>query len=117
MDYKVLVDGSEIATGATTERIAVSAHSTATITLPINADARQALGNGGLGALGGFALGLADRDHQPTRVTIALRPSVKFLGATFKKADYVTVDKYVSARQLLRERVARRDSVGTAPRP
>jgi len=117
LDYKILVDGSEIATGATTERIAVPARSTATVTLPINADARQALDGGGLGALGGFALGLADRARQPTRVTIALRPSVKFLGATFKKADYITVDKYVSARQVLRERAARRDSVSTAPRP
>ena len=43
--------------------------------------------NGGAEALGGFALGLADRNRQPTRLTIAVRPSVKFLGATFKKAD------------------------------
>lgn len=114
LDYKILVDGSELATGATTERIAVPGHSTATVTVPINADARQALRNGGAEALGGFALGLADRNRQPTRLTIAVRPSVKFLGATFKKADYITVDKYVSAQQVLNG--ARRDSLG-APRP
>lgn len=109
LDYKVLVDGSELATGATTERLEVPGRSTATVTLPITADARQLLRNGGAEALSGFALGLADRNRQPTRVTIAVRPSVKFLGATFKKADYITVDKYVTARQVLDG--TRRDSL------
>ena len=114
LDYKILIDGNELATGATTQRLTVSGHSTNTLTLPITADARQALRNGGAEALGGFALGLADRNRQPTRVTIAVRPSVKFLGATFRKPDYITVDKYVTAREVLGG--VRRDSLA-APRP
>lgn len=113
LDYKILVDGNELATGATTERLEVPGNSTATVTVPIKTDARQAIRNGGAEALGGFALGLADRNRQPTRVTIAVRPSVKFLGATIKKSDYITVDKYVTARQVLDSRNAglRADSV------
>lgn len=114
LDYKILLDGSEVATGATTERIEVGPNSTAVASIPVNADVRQAVANGGGEALGNFALGLADRSRQPTRVTIALRPSVKFLGATIKSPDYITVDKDVTARQLLDQRRARPDSVSTA---
>ena len=76
-----------MATGATTQRVEAASNSTALVTLPINADVRKAVANDGLASVGNFALGLADRSRQPTRVTIAVRPSVKFLGATFKKAD------------------------------
>ena len=114
LDYRILLDGSEVATGATTERIEVPAHSTATATVPVNADVRRAVANGGGEALGNFALGLADRNRQPTRVSIAIRPSVKFLGRTIKSPDYITVDKDVTARQLLNNRAVRRDSAGTA---
>lgn len=116
LNYKVLVDGREVATGATTQRLEVPAHSTANVTLPITADARQVLANGGAQALGDFALGLADRNRQPTRVTFAVRPSVKFLGATIKSPNYFTIDKDVTARQLLNDRATRRDSLG-APWP
>ena len=113
LDYKILLDGKEVATGATTERIAVPGHSTAIATVPINADVRQAVANGGLEAVGNFALGLADRNRQPTRISIAIRPSVKFLGATFKKSGYITVDKDVTARELLTNHAIRPDSAGT----
>ena len=114
LDYKVLLDGKELATGAITERLEVPANSTATVTVPVSAEAHQLVRDGGAEALGGFALGLADRDRQPSRITIAVRPSVKFLGATFKKSDYVTVDKYITARQLLNNSAPQRDSLGAA---
>ena len=117
LDYKVLVDGSEIATGATTQRIEVPANGTATLTLPLTADARQVVANGGAEALGGFALGLADRTRQPTRVTIAVRPSVRFLGGTFKSPNYLTIDQDVTARQLLNGRGTRPDSSRGPARP
>ena len=52
-----MVDGNEIATGATTERIEVAARGTAVAAVPVNADVRQALANGGLEPVGSFALG------------------------------------------------------------
>ena len=113
LDYKILLDGNEVATGATTQRIEVPGNSTATVTLPVNADVRKAVAGGGGEALGNFALGLADRTRQPTRVTIALRPTVNFLGRAIKSADYITVDKDVTARQLLNGRTTGRDSLGT----
>lgn len=113
LDYKVLADNNEIATGATTRRIEVPANSTAAVTLPITTDARKVVADGGAEALGDFALGLADRDRQPTRVTIAVRPSGKFLGGTIKSPDYITVDQDVTARQLLNDRATRRDLPGT----
>jgi len=114
LDYKILLDGNEVATGATAQRIEVAPNGTAVASIPVNADVRKALANGGGEALGNFALGLADRNRQPTRVTIAIRPSVKFLGTTIKSPDYVTVDKDVTARQLLNDRATRRDSLGTS---
>ncbi len=117
LDYRILVDGNEIATGATAQRIEVGPNSTATVAVPVNADVRKTLATGGLESVGNFALGLADRNRQPTRLAIAVRPSVKFLGTTFKKADYITIDKDVTARQVLDARRARRDSLAAAPRP
>ncbi|GAA4051492.1 hypothetical protein GCM10022409_42880 [Hymenobacter glaciei] len=112
LDYKILLDGNEVASGATTERIEVGPNSTAVASVPVTADVRRALTNGGGEALGNFALGLADRNRQPSRVSIAIRPSVRFLGSTIKSPDYITIDKDVSAQQLLN----RRDSLA-APRP
>lgn len=113
LDYKILLDGNEVATGATTQRIEVPGNGgTALVTVPVNADVRKAAANGGGEALGNFALGLADRDRQPTRVSIAIRPTVNFMGRAIKSPDYITVDKTVTARQLLNDRATRRDSLG-----
>ena len=114
LDYKILLDGNEVATGATTQRIEVPGNSTALVTVPVNADVRRAVADGGGEALGNFALGLADRSRQPTRFTIAIRPTVNFLGRSFKSPNYTTVDKDVTARQLLNDRATRRDSLGRA---
>lgn len=111
LDYKVMVDGSEIANGATTQRIEVPANSTAVVTVPVNSDVHKFVSGGGLESVGNFALGLADRNRQPTRVTIAVRPSIKFLGATIKKPGYITIDKDVTARELLNDRTNRADSL------
>ncbi|WP_125917039.1 LEA type 2 family protein [Hymenobacter coccineus] len=116
LEYKVLLDGNEVATGATTQRIEVGPNSTAIATVPVNADVRKAIADGGLESVGNFALGLADRNRQPTRVTIAIRPTVKILGTTVKRPGYITVEKDVTARQLINERTTRPDSLG-APRP
>ena len=111
LDYKVMVDGNEIANGATTQRIEVPANSTAVVTIPVNSDVHKFVSSGGLESVGNFALGLADRNRQPTRVTIAVRPSIKFLGATIKKPGYITIDKDVTARELLNNRANRADSL------
>lgn len=116
LDYKIMLDGNEVATGATTQRIEVGPNSTAIATVPVNADVRKAIADGGLESIGNFALGLADRSRQPTRVTIAIRPTVKILGATIKRPDYITIEKDVTARQLINERATRPDSLKT-PRP
>ena len=60
--------------------------------------------------MGSFALGLAARNRRPTRVRVAIRPSVKFMGPTIKSPNYIIVDKDVTARQLRNDRAARRDS-------
>ncbi|TPG63058.1 LEA type 2 family protein [Hymenobacter nivis] len=116
LDYKIMLDGNEVATGATTQRIEVGPNSTAIATVPVNADVRKAIADGGLESVGNFALGLADRNRQPTRVTIAIRPTVKIFGTTIKRPGYITVEKDVTARQLINERATRPDSL-RAPRP
>ena len=98
-----MVDGNEIATGATTERIEVAARGTAVAAVPVSADGRQALANGGLESVGSFALGLAARNRQPTRVRVAIRSSVKFMEATIKSPNYIIADKDVTARQFLND--------------
>ena len=75
-DYIALIDGKEVAKGHTNQRIEVPANGGIT-TAPIQVESnlRQALGEQSGESLANFALGLADRDRQPLRFTLKLKPT------------------------------------------
>lgn len=108
LDYIALLDGKQVATGRTTQRIEVAGNgglAVAPVTLESNL--RQALGEQTAGALAGFALGLADRDRAPMRLTLRLRPTfITSGGRRIAPAGYVNVEKEFSAQQV-REAVSR----------
>ena len=111
LSYRVRLDGHEVATGATIQRLEVPANSTVVVQVPVNTDVRPFIRNSRPGAVGDFALGLTDRQRQRRRLHLAVRPSVRFLGTLIQSPDYLTVDQDVSAEELLEQRNAQPDSI------
>lgn len=116
LDYIALLDGKQVATGRTTQRIEVAPNggvTTAPVTLESNL--RDAIGDQTDESLANFALGLADGNRQPVRLTLRLKPTfITNSGRRISPGGYVTVDKEFKASDLL-DAAARRDSVKTRP--
>ena len=116
LDYIALLDGKQVATGRTTQRIEVAPNggvTTAPVTLESNL--RDAIGDQTDESLANFALGLADGDRQPVRLTLRLKPTfITNSGRRISPGGYVTVDKEFKATDLL-DAAARRDSVKSRP--
>ena len=115
LDYIALLDGKQVATGHTTQRIEVAPKgglTTAPVTLESNLC--DAIGDQTDASLANFALGLADGNRQPVRLTLRLKPTfITSSGRRISPGGYITVDKEFRATDLLDD--ARRDSVGRRP--
>ncbi|QKG56003.1 LEA type 2 family protein [Hymenobacter sp. BRD128] len=111
-DYIALIDGKEVAKGHTTQRIEVPANGGVT-TAPIQVESnlRQVLGDQTGESLANFALGLTDRDRQPLRFTLKLKPTfITSSGRRISPPGYSTVEKEFTPAQAL-DAVSRPDSV------
>jgi hypothetical protein len=111
-DYITLIDGKEVAKGHTNQRIEVPANGGLT-TAPIQVEGnlRQVLGEKSGESLADFALGLTDRDRQPLRFTLKLKPTfITSSGKRISPPGYSTVEKEFTAAQAL-DAVSRPDSV------
>lgn len=111
-DYIALLDGQQVAAGHTNQRIEVPGNGgVATAPVEVQSNLRQALGEQSGESLANFALGLADRDRQPMRLTIKLKPTfITSSGRRISAPSYSTVEKEFTARQAL-DAVSRPDSV------
>ena len=116
LDYIALLDGKQVATGHTTERIEVPANGgVAVAPITLESNLREALGTQAGEAVANFALGLADRDRQPTRLTLRLKPTfVTSSGRRISPGNYVEVNKDFTARQV-RDALGQRDSLKRRP--
>lgn len=111
-DYIALIDGKEVAKGHTNQRIEVPANG-GLVTAPVvvTSDLRKALGEKTGESLADFALGLTDRDRQPLRFTLKLKPTfITSSGKRISPPGYSTVEKEFTAAQAL-DAVSRPDSV------
>ena len=116
LDYIALIDGKQVATGRTTERIEVAPNGGVAIApVTMASNLRETLGEQSGESLTSFVLGLADRDKQPLRVTLRLKPSfVTSKGRRISPPGYINVDKDFTASQVL-DAVHKRDSVKNRP--
>ncbi len=111
-DYIALIDGKEVAKGHTNQRIEVPANG-GLVTAPIlvESDLRKTLGQQSGESLANFALGLTDRDRQPLRFTLKLKPTfITSSGKRISPPGYTNVEKEFTATQAL-DAVSRPDSV------
>ncbi|RZK28643.1 MAG: hypothetical protein EOO63_10785, partial [Hymenobacter sp.] len=75
-DYIALIDDKEVAKGHTNQRIEVPANGgLVTAPVEIQSDLNKVLGKQSGESLANFALGLTDRDRQPLRFTLKLKPT------------------------------------------
>ncbi|MDB5267957.1 MAG: hypothetical protein JWP58_997 [Hymenobacter sp.] len=115
-DYIALLDGKEVAKGRTTQRIEVPANGgVATAPITLESNLRDAVGDQTEESLANFALGLADGDRQPVRLTLRLKPTfITNSGRRISPGGYTTVDKEFRAADLI-DAAARRDSAKARP--
>ena len=115
-DYIALIDGKQVATGHTNQRIEVAPNGgVTTAPIELQSNLRDAVGDQTEESLANFALGLADGDRQPVRLTLRLKPTfITKSGRRISPGGYVTVDKEFRATDLL-DAAARRDSVSSRP--
>jgi hypothetical protein len=120
-DYIALIDDKEVAKGHTNQRIEVPANGgVATAPMLVESDLRKAMGEQSGESLASFALGLTDRDRQPLRFTLKLKPTfITSSGKRISPPGYSKVEKEFTPAQAL-DAVSRPDAAPTpppAPRP
>jgi hypothetical protein len=111
-DYIALIDGKEVAKGHTNQRIEVPANGgLVTAPIEVQSNLREAFGEQSGESLANFALGLTDRDHEPLRFTLQLKPTfVTSSGKRISPPGYSKVEKEFTPAQAL-DAVSRPDSV------
>ncbi|WP_375435945.1 hypothetical protein [uncultured Hymenobacter sp.] len=116
LDYIALIDGKQVATGRTTERIEVSPNGgVALAPITLESNLRDALGEQSGESLANFAFGLADRSQEPMRLTLRLKPTfITSGGRSISPTGYINVNKEFTARQALNA-VDQRDSLKRRP--
>lgn len=124
-DYIALIDDKEVAKGHTNQRIEVPANGGVVMApVEIQSDLRKALGEQSGESLANFALGLTDRDRQPLRFTLKLKPTfITSSGKRISPPGYSKVEKEFTPAQAL-DAVSRPDvtpppppAPGTTPAP
>jgi hypothetical protein len=110
-DYIALIDGKEVAKGHTNQRIEVPANgSPVTAPILVESDLRKTLGEQSGESLANFALGLTDRDREPLRFTLKLKPTfITSSGKRISPPGYSNVEKEFTPAQAL-DAVSRPDS-------
>ncbi|WP_324677181.1 LEA type 2 family protein [Hymenobacter sp. GOD-10R] len=116
LDYIALIDGKQVATGHTTERIEVAPNGgLATVPVTLESNLHEALGKESGASLTDLVLGLANQDQQPMRLTLRLRPTfITSNGRRISPTGYINVNKDFTAREAL-DAVQHRDSLNQRP--
>ena len=111
-DYLAYIDGKEVAKGHTSQRIEVPANGgVAMAPVLVESNLRDAFGQQSGESLANFALGLTDRDKEPLRFTLKLKPTfITSSGKRISPPGYSKVEKEFTAAQAL-DAVSRPDSV------
>jgi hypothetical protein len=115
-DYLAYIDGKEVAKGHTSQRIEVPANGgVAMAPVLVESNLRDAFGSQSGESLANFALGLTDRDREPLRFTLKLKPTfITSSGKRISPPGYSKVEKEFTPAQVL-DAVNRPDAMPTPP--
>jgi len=115
-DYIALIDDKEVAKGHTNQRIEVPANGgVAMAPIEVQSDLRKVMGEQSGESLANFALGLTDRDREPLRFTLKLKPTfITSSGKRISPPGYSKVEKEFTPAQAL-DAVSRPEAAPTPP--
>lgn len=115
-DYLAYIDGKEVAKGHTNQRIEVPANGGVVMApVLVESNLREAFGQQSGESLANFALGLTDRDREPLRFTLKLKPTfITSSGKRISPPGYSKVEKEFTPAQAL-DAVSRPDAMPTPP--
>jgi len=113
-DYIALLDGKQVATGRSMERIEVAPNSVAVAPIALESNLREVVGEQSGEALANLALGLGDQNSTSHRLTLRLKPTfVTSSGRSISAPGYVNVEKEFVGNDLLK--AVGRDSLTHRP--
>ena len=116
-DYIALIDDKEVAKGHTNQRIEVPANGVTTAPIQVESNLREALGDQTGESLANFALGLGDRDRQPRRFTLKLKPTfITKSGRRISPPGYSKVEKEFTPAEAI-DAVSRPGAMTPPPAP
>lgn len=97
LEYVVLVDSREVASGSTDDGLEIGPRSTLSIPLTINADVREALTTGLTAEALASALGTWN--HKPARFSVQVRPTFQnAAGRAFRTTDFEPIEASVAGK-------------------
>ncbi|UOR06298.1 LEA type 2 family protein [Hymenobacter aerilatus] len=116
LDYIALIGGKQVAKGRSTQRIEVAPNGGTTLApITVESNLREMLSEESGESLADLVLGFADRDRQPVRLTMRVRPTfVTNSGRRITPAGYINLSKEFTASQLI-DAIEKRDSLNTRP--
>ena len=118
-DYIALIDDKEVAKGHTNQRIEVPANGGVVMApVEVQSNLREAFGSQTGESLANFALGLTDRDREPLRFTLKIKPTfITSSGKRISPPGYSKVEKEFTPAQALDAVNRRADAMPPAPGP
>ena len=117
-DYIALIDDKEVAKGRSSQRIEVPANGGVTMApFEVNSNLREVLGDQTGESLANFALGLGDRDRDPLRFTLKIKPTfITKSGKRISPPGYSKVEKEFTPAQAI-DAISRPDGATPPPPP
>ncbi len=92
LDYMILVDQTQIATGSTNQRIDVPANGgVSVIPLSINTDLKKLFSGESLTSLSNLVLGMSDASGKPTKLTLKAKPYINVGGTSVAYPGYINI--------------------------
>lgn len=117
-DYIALIDDKEVAKGHSSQRIEVPANGgVAMAPFEVNSNLREVLGEQTGESLANFALGLGERDRDPLRFALKIKPTfITKSGKRISPPGYSKVEKEFTPAQAI-DAISRPDAATPPPAP
>lgn len=92
MDWIAEIDGTQFATGTSTQAYTITPNSTTTVALPVSADIYTIFSKNGLESLKNFVTSFG-KDGNSSKIGIKIKPSVNIGGVNFPSPQFIDISK------------------------
>jgi len=92
MDWIAEIDGTQFATGTSTQAFTINPNSSAIVSLPVSADIYTIFSKNGIESLKNFVTSFG-KDGNSSKIGIKIKPSVNVGGVNFPSPQYIDISK------------------------